>query len=80
MGEGGSYDDAPTPEEFKGAKQRGLARLNVRVSSITGETHHTPEDLKLLESDTPYKRSLDMDTVRRWTANSERYGGGRKLA
>ena len=79
MGEGGSYN-APKPEEFEGAKLRELARLNIRVSSITGETHHTPEDLELLEGDTPYQRSLDMDTVRRWTANSERYGGGRKLA
>ncbi len=79
MGEEGSYD-APTLEEFEGAKQRELARLNVRVSSVTGETLHTPEDLKLLEGDTPHQRSLDMDVVRRWTANSERYGGGRKLA
>jgi hypothetical protein len=80
MGEGGSYGDAPTPEEFESARQRELARLNIRVSSITGETHHTPEDLELLESDTSHKRSLDMNTVRRWTANSERYGGGRRLA
>jgi hypothetical protein len=81
MGDGGSYNDAPTPEEFEGARQRELARLNIRVSSITGETHHTPEDLKVVEGDTSYQRSLDMDTVRRWTANSERYGGGdRKLA
>lgn len=80
MGEGSSYD-APTPEEFEGAKQRELARLNIRASSITGETYHTPEDLELLEGDTSYQRSLDMETVRRWTANSERYGGGdRKLA
>jgi hypothetical protein len=71
MGEVGFYD-APTPEEFDGAKKRELARLNVRVSSMTGETHHTPEDLKLLEGDTPHQRSLDMDVVRRWTANSER--------
>ena len=68
-------------EEFEGAKLRELARLNIRVSSITGQTHHTPEDLELLEGDTPYQRSLDMDVVLRWTANSERYGGGdRKLA
>jgi hypothetical protein len=80
MGEGGSYN-APTPAEFEGAKLRELARLNIRVSSITGERHHTPEDLELLEGDTSYQRSLDMDVVRRWTANSERYGGGgRKLA
>lgn len=81
MGKGGSGDDAPTPEEFEGAKQRELRRLNVRVSSITGESHHTPEDLRLLEGDTTHQRSLDMDVVRRWTAHSERYGGGgRRLA
>jgi hypothetical protein len=40
MGDGSPYD-APTPEEFEGAKQRELARLNVRVSSITGETRTT---------------------------------------
>ena len=35
----------------------------------------------LKEGDTAYKRSLDMDVVRRWTASSEKYGGGgRKLA
>jgi len=68
-------------EKFEGAKLGELARLNIRVSSITGQTHHTPEDLELLEGDTPYQRSLDMDVVLRWTANSERYGGGdRKLA
>ncbi len=52
----------------------------MRLSSITGKTFHTPEDLELLEDDTEYRRSLDMEVVRRWTANSERYGGGRKPA
>jgi hypothetical protein len=81
MGKGGSYDEAPTLEEFEAAKQRELARLNIRVSSMTSETHHTSEDLELLEGDTSYQRSLDMVVVRKWTANSERYGGGeRKLA
>ena len=57
-----------------------MARSNVRLSSITDRTFHTTEDLKLLEGDTAHKRSLDMDVVRRWTANSEKYGGGdRKL-
>ena len=80
MGEGDSYS-APIPEEFERARLRELARLNMRVSSMTGETHHTPEDLELLEGDTSYRRTLDMGTVRRWTANSERYGGGsRNLA
>jgi hypothetical protein len=80
MGEGSSYI-APTPEEFEGAQQRELARLNIRASSMTGETHHTPEDLELLKGDTSYQRTLDIETIRRWTANSERYGGGdRQLA
>ena len=74
------HDGVPTPEEFEAARRRELARLNVRVSSITGETLHTTGDLELLEGDTAYKRSLDMDVVRRWTASSEKYGGGRKLA
>ena len=72
-----SYN-APTLEEFEEARQRELARLNIRVSSITGKTYHTPDDLKLLEQDTPQQRITDMDTVRRWTANSERHGGGNK--
>lgn len=71
---------SPTPEEFEEARQRELARLNVRVSSITGQTSHTTGDLKLLKGDTPHQRLLDMDVVRRWTAGSEKYGGGRKLA
>ena len=80
MGEGASYKNAPTPEEFEQAKRCELARLNVRVSSITGEASHTAEDLELLEGDTASKRAVDMDAVRRWTANSERHGGGRKTA
>jgi hypothetical protein len=79
MGEGGSYNP-PAPEVFEQARRRELARLNMRLSSITGKTFHTPEDLELLEDDTVYKRSLDRDVVRRWSANSGRYGGGRKLA
>ena len=70
--------DAPTLEEFEEARQRELARLNIRVSSILGNVFHTPEDVKLLEQDTPQQRTEDMDTLRRWTANSERYGGGSK--
>ena len=70
--------DAPTLEEFEEARQRELARLNIRVSSILGNVFHTPEDVKLLEQDTPQQRTTDMDIVRRWTANSERYGGGSK--
>ncbi len=77
MQESISYN-APTLEEFEEARQRELARLHIRVSSITGKTFHTDEDLKLLEQDTPQQRTTDMDIVRRWTANSERYGGGSK--
>jgi hypothetical protein len=80
MGEGNSYNTPPTPEEFEQAKRRELARLNVRMSSITGETSHTAEDLELLEGHTEYQRTLDMGVVRRWTANSEKYSRGRKLA
>ncbi len=71
-------NNAPTLEEFEEARQRELARLNIRVSSIIGKTSHTSEDLKILEQDTPQQRTTDMDIVRRWTANSERYGGGSK--
>jgi hypothetical protein len=70
--------NALTLEEFEEARQRELARLNIRVSSILGNVSHTPEDVKLLEQDTPQQRTEDMDTLRRWTANSERYGGGSK--
>ncbi len=74
-------NNAPTLEEFEEARQRELARLHIRLSSTTGETYHTPDDLKLLEQDTPQQRTTDMDTVRQWTANSTRYGGGdKKLA
>ena len=69
---------APTLEEFEKARQRELARLNIRVSSILGNVSHTSEDVELLEQDTLGQRTADMDTVRRWTANSERYGGGSK--
>jgi hypothetical protein len=68
----------PTPEEFEEARQRELARLNFRMSSITGQTCHTPEDSKLLEGDSADRRLADMATVRQWCENSARYGGGAK--
>jgi len=71
---------SPTPEEFEEARQRELARLNLRVSDIKGRTFHTPEDAKLLEGDTPDQRWADMHTVRRWSANSPKHGGGAKTA
>ena len=80
MGEGDSYSP-PTPQEFEQARRRELARLNVRLLSITGVAFHTSEDLQLLEGDTSYKRASDQEVVRRWTASSEKYGGEvKKLA
>ena len=70
----------PTPEEFEEARQRELARLNLRISSITGQTLRTPEDSKLLEGDSADRRLADMATVRRWSENSARHGGGAKTA
>ena len=70
--------DVPTAEEFEQARQRELARLNIRVSSTVGKTYHTPEDLELLVQDTLQQQDQDRDTVRRWTANSEKFGGGSK--
>lgn len=69
---------APTAEEFEQARQRELARLNIRVSSTVGKTYHTPEDLKVLEQDTFQQQDQDRDIVRRWTANSEKFGSGSK--
>jgi hypothetical protein len=66
----------PTPEEFEEARQREVARLNFRVSSIKGQTFHTPEDARLLEGDSAGRRTADMVTVRRWAASSARHGGG----
>ncbi len=62
----------PTREEFEQARRRELARLNLRLSSITGRTFHTPEDLKLLEAEGPQRRTSDMEVVRRWVASSDK--------
>ncbi len=75
-----SSNAPPTPEEFEEARQRELARLNLRISDIRGQTSHTPQDAKLLEGDTPDRRWADMATVRRWTENSARHDGGAKIA
>ncbi len=75
-----SQQPPPTPEEFEEARQRELARLNLRISSITGQNFHTPEDSKLLEGDSADRRLADMATVRQWCENSARYGGGAKTA
>jgi hypothetical protein len=61
--------NVPTAEEFEQARQRELARLNIRVSFTVGKTYHTPEDLELLVQDTLQQQDQDRDTVRRWTAN-----------
>jgi hypothetical protein len=74
----GDRSPPPTPEEFEEARQRELARLNVRTSSIKGQAYHTPEDSKLLEGDTADRRLADMATVRRWNENCSRHGGGEK--
>ena len=69
-----------TPEEFEEARLRELASLNLRLSSLTGQTFHTPEDLMLLEGDSAGLRLADTATVARWTENSARHGGGAKSA
>ena len=61
----------PTPREFEEARRRELARLNLRLNSVTGHTFHTPEDSKLLKEDTADQRWSDMDIVRRWVAGSD---------
>jgi hypothetical protein len=76
----GPEKPSTTPEEFEEARQRELARLNLRTSSIRGRTCHTPEDSKLLEGDSADRRLADMATVRRWAENSARHGGGAKTA
>jgi hypothetical protein len=43
---------APTPEEFEAARQREIARLNMRIYDIKAKSHHTPVDSKLLKGDT----------------------------
>jgi hypothetical protein len=78
-GELGS-ESSPTPEEFEEASQRELARLNFRISSMTGQSFRTPEDSKLLEGDRADRRLADMATVGQWIENSARPGGGAKIA
>ena len=68
----------PTREEFEAARERELARLNLRISAIKGQAFHTPEDEEILEWDTAERRSADMDTVRRWSENPARHAQGAK--
>ena len=65
------HDGTPAPEEFEAARRRELARLNLRLSSITGEEYLTPEDRTALEGDTPQLETRDRETVRDWTATKE---------
>ena len=62
----------PAPEEFREAKRRELARLNVRLSSVLGKEAHTPEDIKALSRETPELEARDRETVRRWCAAQKR--------
>ncbi len=62
-----TYRQEPTLARFETARKRELARLNVRLSSITGKEYHTSDDLALLEGDTFEQEMLDRETVRLWS-------------
>ncbi len=62
----------PTLGEFEAARNRELARLNVRMFSITGKKFHTSEELSLLEGDTSEQEVLDRETVRLWSNRSKK--------
>ncbi len=62
----------PTLAEFEAARKRELARLNVRMFSITGREFHTSEELSLLEEDTFQQEMLDRETVRLWANRSKK--------
>ena len=66
------HDGIPTPEEFEAARKRELARLDLRLSSLTGEEYLTPEDRTTLEGDTPQSETRDRETVRNWTATKDK--------
>lgn len=61
-----------TLADFEAARKRELARLNVRLASITGKEFHTSEDLSLLEGDTFTQEKLDRETVRLWSSRSKK--------
>ena len=63
-----------TLAEFEMARKRELARLNVRMLSITGKEFHASEDLALLEGDTSEQETMDMETVRLWSNRSKKRG------
>ena len=62
----------PALAEFETARKRELARLNVRMLSITGKEFHTSEELSLLEGDTSEQEVLDRETVRLWSNRSKK--------
>ena len=62
----------PTLGEFEAARKRELARLNIRMFSITGKEFHTSEELSLLEGDTSEQEVLDRETVRLWSNRSKK--------
>ena len=62
----------PTLGEFEAARKRELARLNIRMFSITGKEFHTYEELALMEGDTSEQEVLDRETVRLWSNRSKK--------
>lgn len=58
----------PTREEFLAARDRELARHNLRLSYMTGRNFLTPEDRGLLSGDTLADEVRDQETVKRWSA------------
>ena len=66
------HDGTPTSKEFEAARRRELARLNLRLSSMTGEEYLTPEDRTILEGDTPLSETRDRETVRNRLATKDK--------
>ncbi len=64
----GEKERAPTREEFLAARDRELARHNLRLSYMTGRDILTPADRELLSGDAPADEVRDQETVRRWSA------------
>ena len=60
---------APTREEFLAARDRELARHNLRISYMMDADSLTPEDRELLSGDTPADELRDQETIKRWSAS-----------
>jgi hypothetical protein len=58
----------PTREEFLAARDRELARYNLRLSYMMGRNLLMPEDRELLSGDTLADEMRDRETVKRWSA------------